>query len=167
MDTAVGSAINHMFVVVGVLVVFATGICACMCLAVHRIRMVETREQEAREGCARLLKTLQESRATVGHLSGEQTARELRLVTILHAVVELPLPPDLQSCHGNDITYLPRTFAKGDGRTEVMIPGVYKYAYTLHTDPKKQTREDRERIYEVLRHSKDARIELGIFLSVS
>lgn len=156
---------NHAWWIIGVLAIFKIGIGGFLYHSRRRIRILETKEREAREGGDRLLRTLSESRATVGRLGAERNDLSQKLDTIMHAVVLLPLPPDLRSCSGNGITYLPRATYKGDGRVEVMIPGIYKYAYTLHINPKEQTSDERERIYEALRSSREARAELGIGIS--
>lgn len=157
--------LEHAWWVIGILIIFKIGIGFFLFRSQRKIRALEAQLNEEHESSDRLSRGIHESRALVARLELEKFDLTGKLDSMNHAVVELPLPPDLLSVGKNRVTYLPRAAYKGDGRVEVVIPGIYKYAYTLHIDPNEQTPREREQIYEALRNSREARAELGIAIS--
>jgi hypothetical protein len=145
-----------------ILVILLFGTTLALYRSRHRVALLTKAEREAREGGDRLLRTIHESRATLARMSGEQAALKQQLGAVMHAVAPLPLPDDIRSCHEPGVVYLPRVASLGDGRVRVAILGMPLGAHTIHSDPAKQTADERERIYHLLRRSREARAELGL-----
>lgn len=151
--------------VVGLLLLLKISVLSALYHSRRTIRLLRKKSEETREVYDRLSTALRNLREEHGNLVRKQQMLVRHVKAVAHAVVEVPLPNDLLAVYGGGSLYLPRICHKEPGVVEVMIPGVYIYAYTIHIDLEVQTNEERERIYEALRRSKEARAELGIAIA--